>query len=116
LAYIGHYTNTVFGFLLGVLVGLGVWLGARGYRHIALAGLAAVLGFFSLFLGLYFLVSLDYSDAINPGSANLFALPIDLFFGHLGDFFSAEPYLYLLLIAVPLLAGATTYRRGRRRW
>ena len=114
-AYIGHYANTLIGFLLGAVVGLGVWLGARGYRHIALAGLAAVLGLFSLFLGLYFLVSLDYADAIGSGSANIFALPIDLFFSHLGDFFSAEPYLYLLLVVVPLLAGATTYRR-RRRW
>jgi len=113
-AFIGHYTNTVFGFLLGIVVGLGVWLGARGYRHIALAVLAAVLGLCSLLLGIYFLSSLDFASATGEGSANIFALPIDLFLNNLGDFFKAAPILYVYLVVVPLLAAASTYR-GRRR-
>ena len=96
--------------LLGILVGGGVLLGARGQRnHIVLAVLAAVLGLFSFFLALYFRVSLAYADAL--GSGMNVALPIgDFFDGLMGDYLQTNPINYIFFLVVPLIAGITAFR------
>lgn len=110
-----HINLAYLAFVLGILVGLGVALGARGHHDIGLSLFAGALGLFVFFLAMYFRLSLAYSQA--GGSANLFALSLDDYVNGLGDYLTAVPINFLNFALVPLAAMGTAYRyitRGRR--
>ena len=111
-----HINFTYLAFVLGIIVGLGVALGARGHNDIGLSLFAGVLGLFSFFLALYFRLSLAESHVLGE-NANLFALSLNDFSNMLGDYLTANPINFLNFALVPLAAMGTAYRyitRGRR--
>ena len=103
-------------FVLGILVGLGVALGARGYHDIGLSLFAGGLSLLVFFLAMYFRLSLSYSHVVGE-NANFFALSFDDYINAVGDYMTAVPINFLNLVLVPLAAMGTAYRyisRGRR--
>jgi hypothetical protein len=117
-AFFLESTKTNYTFLglgLGLLVGIGVVLGAGGRRNGLLAIIAGVLGLLSFFLALYFRLSLATADFFGEGT-NLFALPFGNFFDVLNQYLQDNPINYLYFVLVPLIAAGTALRgRGRRR-
>lgn len=102
-------------FLLGIGVGLGVALGARGHHDIGLSLFAGALGIFSYCLALYFALSLDASHLLQ-GGFNFFALSLNDFSNILGDFLERNPINFVNFVLVPLAAMGTAYKyinRGR---
>ncbi len=102
-------------FLLGIVVGLGVALGARGYHDIGLSLFAGALGILSFCLALYFRLSLAESHALGQGT-NLFALSLNDFLNNVGDYLANNPINYLNFVLVPIAAMGVAYRyinRGR---
>lgn len=103
-------------FVLGILVGLGVALGARGHHDIGLSLFAGGLSLLVFFLAMYFRLSLDYSHVVGENT-NFFALSFDDYINSVGDYMTAVPINFLNLVLVPLAAMGTAYRyitRGRR--
>ena len=111
-----HINFSYLAFGLGILVGLGVALGARGHHDIGLSLFAGALSLFSFFLALYFRLSLAESHVLSE-SANLFALSLNDFSNVLGDYLTANPINFLNFVLVPMAAMGTAYKyinRGRR--
>ncbi|HLV97336.1 MAG TPA: hypothetical protein VKT82_01555 [Ktedonobacterales bacterium] len=110
-AFFLELTKTNFylsGVLLGILVGAGVALGARGQNRFVLAIMGAVLGLLCFFLALYFRLSLATADVLGTGT-NLFALPFSDFFDVLKLYLQDNPLNYANFVAVPLLAALTAF-------
>jgi hypothetical protein len=106
---------TYLAFLLGIGVGLGVALGARGHHDIGLSLFAGLLGVLSYCLGLYFAISLDTSQLHHAG-INFFALSLNDFSNVVGDFLELNPINFINFVLVPLAAMGTAYKfinRGR---
>jgi hypothetical protein len=104
-------------FLLGIVVGLGVALGARGHHDIGLSLFAGALGIFAYCLALYFRLGLGESHA-SGGGLNFFALSLNDFSNIVGDYLVLNPINFLNFVLVPLAAMGTAYRyinRGRDR-
>lgn len=111
-----HHYFTYLAFLLGIVVGFGVALGARGHHDIELSLFAGALSLFVYFLALYFRLSLAESHILGE-SANLFALSLDDFVNGLGDYLVANLINFLNFVLVPMAAMGTAYKyinRGRR--
>lgn len=100
-------------FLLGVAVGFGVALGARGHHDIGLSLFAGVLGLLSFCLTLYFRLSLAESHLLGEG-INFFALSLNDFSNTLGDYLVHNPFNFLNFGLVPMTAMGMAYRRINR--
>ena len=102
-------------FLLGIAVGFGVALGARGHHDIGLSLFAGALGVLSFCLALYFRLSLAESHVLGDGT-NFFALSLDDFLNQLGDYLTLNPINFLNFLLVPAAAMGMAYKfisRGR---
>jgi hypothetical protein len=102
-------------FVLGIIVGLGVALGARGHHDIGLSLFAGALGILSFCLAIYFRLSLEESHLLNEGT-NFFALSLNDFSNVVGDYLEQVPINFANFVLVPLAAMGTAYKfinRGR---
>ena len=111
-----HINFAYLAFVLGIIVGLGVALGARGHHDIGLSLFAGALSLLVFFLAMYFRLSLEYSHVIG-GGANFFALSFDDYSNVLGDYLTLNPINFLNFALVPMAAMGTAYKyinRGRR--
>lgn len=112
-AYILDATRINFSYLafvLGIIVGLGVAIGARGQHDIGLSLFAGALGVCCFGLALYFRLSLRESHSLSGLSPNDFS-------NLLGDYLTLNPINFLNFGLVPLAAMGTAYRyihRGGR--
>jgi hypothetical protein len=110
-----RYNFWYIAFLLGVIVGFGVALGARGYHDIGLSLYAGALGVLTYCLALYFRLSLLESHVLGSG-LNFFALSLDDFLNRLGDYLLLNPINFVNFVTVPMAAMGMAYKyinRGR---
>jgi hypothetical protein len=110
-AFFLQLTKTNFylsGVLLGILVGVGIALGARGQNRFVLAIMGAVLGLLCFFLAVYFRLSLATADVLGEGT-NLFALPFKDFFDVLKLYLQDNPINYANFVAVPVIAALAAF-------